>query len=110
MSGLTRDAILNADDLPRVEVVIPEWKGSVYVRALNGAERDALERMLSSDKVSRAAIAALCTVDADGTKLFSEQDVEALAKKHGGALERIVNAALSFNAMTEASLDEAKNA
>lgn len=106
---LTRDQIFALDDLPRREVAIPEWKGSVYVRALTGAERDQLERMLAKDSASRASIAALCVVDKKGERLFSEDDVEKLAKKNGTALERIVTAALQFNALTEQALDEAKN-
>ena len=40
---LSRNAILNADDLPRKEVFVSEWNGSVFVRALTGAERDKRE-------------------------------------------------------------------
>lgn len=106
---LTRDQILAIDDLPREEVAIAEWKGSVFVRALTGAERDQLERMISKDTVSRAKIVALCVVDADGKRLFSEKDVDALAGKHGGALEKIVNAALRFNAISDEGLQDAGN-
>lgn len=107
---LTRDAILSLDDLPRSEVRIPEWGGSIYVRALNGEERDQLERMIAADSVSRAAIAALVVVDAEGNRLFTEpSDVAALAKKHGSALERIVTAALRFNAISEDGLADAGN-
>jgi hypothetical protein len=109
MATLTKDAILSANDLPREAVEIPEWGGTVYVRALNGDERDALERMVTTDKVSRAAIAALCVVDESGKRLFSSDDLPALAAKHGGALERIVNAAMRFNTLTVAGMDDAKN-
>jgi hypothetical protein len=107
---LTRDEILALDDLPRQEVKIPEWKGSVYVRALTGEERDKLERMITKDSVSRAGIVALCVVDEKGERLFKEADVAKLAGKHGRALEKIVNAALRFNALTEEAITEAGNA
>ena len=106
---LTRDAILGMDDLPREEVQIPEWKGSVFVRALTGSERDQLERMITKDTLSRAKIAALCVVSESGERMFTDKDVEALAGKHGGALEKIVNAALRFNALTDAAVTEAGN-
>ena len=106
---LTRDQILAADDLPRVEVAVPEWKGSVYVRALTGAERDQLERMITKDSVSRAKIAALCVVSEAGDRLFTDKDVDKLAAKHGGALEKIVNAALRFNAVTDEGIADAGN-
>ena len=107
--ALTRDAILGLDDLPRVEVAIPEWGGSVFVRALTGGERDQLERMIAKDAVSRASIVALCVVDEKGERLFAQKDVEKLAGKHGGALEKIVSAALSFNSLSAEALTEAKN-
>ena len=106
---LTRDQILSLDDLPREEVHISEWGGSVFVRALTGGERDQLERMIAKDSVSRAKIAALCVVDADGCRMFSDKDVDALANKHGGALEKIVNAALRFNTLTDEAVTDAKN-
>lgn len=105
---LSREAILGIDDLPTEEVSVPEWGGTVLVRAMTGAERDQLERMLAKDTVSRASIAALCLVDANGDRLFTDADLDALAKKNGGALEKVVNAALSFNAITEEAITEGK--
>jgi hypothetical protein len=105
---LTREAILAIDDLPRREVHVPEWKGSVFVRALSGQERDQLERMISNDTASRAAIAVLCLVNEQGDRLFTNADIEALAKKHGKALERIVTAAMQFNAITDESIEAGK--
>src|SRR3989304_4330704 len=43
MALLTRDEILNANDLAREQVEVPEWGGAVLVRALTGRERDAYE-------------------------------------------------------------------
>lgn len=107
--SLTRDAILGLHDLKSTPVEVPEWGGTVYVRALNGSERDGLERMITSDSISRAAIAAMVTCDNQGVRLFGDDDVPALAQKHGGALERIVNAAMQFNVLTSASQSEAGN-
>jgi hypothetical protein len=104
---LSRDQILGMRDLPRKAVEVPEWKGQVYVRALTGGERDKMERMISEDSISRAALVALCVVDESGARLFREEDVEALAGKNGQALERIVSAALAFNLLTDESLAEA---
>ncbi len=105
---LTKDAIFAFDDLPRQKVEIPEWKGHVYVRALNGAERDALERMVGSDGFNRATLVAFCTVDEKGERLFSDADVAKLSTKNGEALGRIVVAALSFNGMDNEALEAGK--
>ena len=40
---LTRDEILESEDLATETVSVPEWGGSVIVRALTGTERDAYE-------------------------------------------------------------------
>ena len=40
---LTRDLILKADDIQTREVEVPEWGGTVLIRALTGTERDAYE-------------------------------------------------------------------
>ena len=43
MARLSRDQILEADDLKTEEIEVPEWNGSVVVRELRGRERDAFE-------------------------------------------------------------------
>src|ERR1051326_1779045 len=37
-------AIAAIDDRPSELVLIPEWKSAAYVRALNGSDRDSIER------------------------------------------------------------------
>jgi hypothetical protein len=106
---LSKTQILALDDLPKKAVTVPEWGGSVFVRALTGGERDKLERMISKDDVSRASIVALCVVDDEGNRLFTENDIPALADKNGSALERIVSAALSFNMLTDESMEAGKD-
>ena len=40
MALLSRDDILNADDLTIETVAVPEWGGEVNVKTLTGAEKD----------------------------------------------------------------------
>jgi hypothetical protein len=68
----------------------------VYVRAMNGTERDRFEvgMYLSREKpeeqaVIRARVVAFCTVDESGKSIFSARDVDALGKKSAKALDRI---------------------
>ena len=87
MGILSRDQILQADDLGLVELKIPEWGGSVYVRG-------------DSEKLSnvRAYLAALTVVDEKGERMFrSAEDIEALGGKSARALTRIFNKALEVN-------------
>lgn len=109
---LTREQILGADDLPKREVEVPEWSGAVYVRALTGAERVQFERVVFSDTATdesvMAQLVALCTVDQEGNRLFTTDDVDALNGKNAKALNRISNAAILFNAL-DAGIEEAGN-
>jgi hypothetical protein len=46
MKSLTKDEILEAADLSTKAVDVPEWGGSVNVRTMTGADRDAFENTL----------------------------------------------------------------
>lgn len=115
--GLSREAILGARDRHVSEVAVPEWGGSVYVRSLTGAERDILEhewnRMQSADKpqpLMRAAFVQLVACDADGSLLFSPDDVQPISEKNAVALSRIFDAAFAINFVTEEDVEDlAKN-
>ena len=110
MALLGRDQILGAVDLEHVDVDVPEWGGTVRVRMMTGAERDAFEAatvVRHGKKVEtnlaniRARLVALCVVDEKGERLFSEADAEALGKKSGAALGRVFEAAQRLNGLTE---------
>ena len=89
--ALSREHILNTSDLPREEVQVPEWGGSVFVRCLTGTERDAIEARYARDgqKNLRAQVAAASICDEAGKALFTVADVEALGRKSVSALDRI---------------------
>lgn len=106
---LTRDAILSLSDLKREPVEVPEWGGTVYVRSMSGAERRQFFVHLGKDELTSAHMVAWCACDENGNRLFTDEDVEALSKKHGRALDRIANAALKFNGLAAEAEDEAKN-
>lgn len=98
MGLLTRDQILNADDLPRETVEVPEWGGSVLVRGMTGRQRDRFEESMVQEKKGkrklnmqdfRARGCAECIIDEKGERVFSEQDVQLLAQKSAAALERV---------------------
>ena len=104
---LTRDAIFKADDLETEKLDIPEWGGSVYVRTVTCAERDALEGKFLEQKENneplcfRVLWAVACTVDADGNRYFSDEDAATLGTKSGKAVGRIFNVAQRLSGMTD---------
>jgi hypothetical protein len=115
MALLTRDAILQAQDLPKELVSVPEWGGEIYVRALTGAERDAFEQTIverkgKSTKMNlknmRAKLVALTTVDEEGKRIFSDSDAELLGKKSAAALNRVFEVAQKLSGLTPEDVDE----
>ena len=116
---LTRDAILQADDLPTEDVEVPEWGGTVRVRGLTGAERDAFEASIVEQRGKkthfnmvnlRARLVALSVVDEDGKRVFSDSDVKALGHKSAVALQRVFKAAQRLSGLTAEDVEElAKN-
>jgi len=121
MALLTRDAILATPERKTVAVPVPEWGGEVHVRMLSGEERDAWEQDMAARRKEqpdgsfrinnvRAALTAATACDEDGKLLFGPDDVEALGRKFGAALERIHAAAGRLNRIGSTDEEElAKN-
>src|SRR5690554_443064 len=112
---LTRDDILNAQDLPTERVAVPEWDGEVIVRGLTGAERDAFEQSIVETRGKntrmnlrniRAKLVALTVVDEDGNRIFSDEDAEALGKKSAAALDRIFAVAQRLSGLRPEDVEE----
>jgi len=98
--ALTRSDILQADDLPPAEKVdVPEWGGTVYVRAISAME---LEDFTTADnpKNVRGRFAALTVCDADGKRIFKDEDGAALGTKSMAALNRVWAVAARLNGIT----------
>lgn len=99
---LSREDILGARDTVTEEVPCPEWGGTVLVKGLTGAERDAWEASLLTGRGAnrdvnmanvRAKLVAAAIVDDKGNRLFLSTDVEALGQKSAAALSRVYDAA-----------------
>ena len=115
MKALTRDEILGADDLKTESVKVPEWGGTVMVRELTGAERDAWEASVvktNGTKVTidsqnmRAKLAALCIVGDDGKRVFTEKDTIKLGAKSATALDRVTDVARRLSRIGEDELED----
>lgn len=120
MTILTKDQILEANDLKNEAVDVPEWGGSVLVRTMTGADRDTFEASLitrlddGTRKPNmtnmRSKLVALTVVDEAGNRVFDVSDVDRLALKAAAALERVFTAAQRINGMgAKAEADALKN-
>lgn len=117
---LTKDQILEADDLKTVEVEVPGWGGSVRVRTMSGADRDAWEASMvavqpdgtrrANMENMRAKLVALTVVGEDGNPLFTLDDVARLTRKSAEALDRVFDASQKLNGLgAKAEAEAAKN-
>lgn len=120
MGLLTRDQILNANDLATEQVPVPEWGGDVIVKALSGRERDAFEATIAGERRGkrvemnleniRARFVAACVVDEHGQPLFYPSDVELLGEKSAAALQRVFNVGQRLSGLSDQDMEElAKN-
>lgn len=116
MNLLTKDQILEATDLKSEPVDVPEWSGSVLVRTMTGADRDAFEESMVTIAPDgkrtpnmtnmRAKLVAMTVVDEAGNRLFEAADVAFLARKSAAALERVFDVAQRINGMGAAAEKE----
>jgi hypothetical protein len=118
---LAKAAILAAADLKHEDVEVPEWGGTVRVRMMSGAERDAFESSFATAEMfaefrvkgpaalqqnMRGRLVSFTAVGEDGERLFTDEDAVALGKKSVAALDRVVAVAMRLNALSQGDLDQ----
>jgi hypothetical protein len=114
---LNKEQILEASDLKSVSIEVPEWGGSVLVRTMTGADRDAFEASMVTVNPDgtrtpdmrnlRAKLVALTMVDEANNRLFDVSDIPRLAMKSSAALERVFEAAQRINGLGIKAEEEA---
>ena len=120
--ALTREQILAHTDLPKEEVSVPEWGGTVFVRTLTGTERDQFEQSMfeathqrngkktAERKINlrnvRARLLALCIVDDAGQRMFQDHEDALLGKLSGAALDRLFSVAQRLSRLTPEDVEE----
>lgn len=113
--ALTAEQILAADDLGLLEVKVKEWGGSVFIRVMSVGELDAYQKeWIGKKEVGvdnfRAKFLARCLCDEKGQRLFSDEQVEDLARKSAKVVGKLFDKAASHNAITDKDVEElAKN-
>lgn len=116
MTLLSRDQILESEDIKTELVDVPEWGGKVGVRMMTGTERDEFEAHIvvrNGDDVStnmanfRAKLCASTMVNENGNLYFpNPEDVKALGKKSAKALDRVFAVAQKINGMGREDVEE----
>lgn len=123
MALFTKAQILKANDLTWKDVPVPEWDeegvtepGEVRLLSLTGTQRDDFEAKSVTQGKSgtqkmnltnfRARLLALCMVDENNKRVFSDIDVTLLGQKNAGVLERLFDIAREMNGMSEKDVEE----
>lgn len=114
MGMLSKTDILNANDLPRRKVHVPEWGGDIEVRGLTGAEaatlfrkqREAERKHGDNDPEIMADFIIASAMNGDGEQLFTEGEREALLAKGVAPLRRVFDVALDISGITDKAAEE----
>lgn len=110
MGFLSRQQIIDADDVEYDTVECPEWGGTVRLRSIRGTQRDAYEQSVITGsgadrkmnlRNARAKLIVLCAVDETGRPLFTAEDVTELGKKNAAPLDRLFDACRKLAGMSE---------
>lgn len=99
MVRMTREEILAGEpQLERKEIVIKEWGGTFYVREWDGTERDGWERAIVGNRVNSRGITTVHSLyNEDGTRVFKDEDAEAVGKRSARILSRVCELSRKLN-------------
>lgn len=107
------EKILKADDRPKlVKVKVPEWGVVIYVKVMDGAQRDQWELAVSKDVDNpgtaniRAKLAIATVCDENGKLIFTTSQAANLGKKSSIALDRIYTAAKDLNKLSDQDIED----
>jgi len=113
MGYLNREDILSFNDRVYEDVDVPEWGGTVRLTGLLGFERDKFEATVVGKTGKsmnftnfRARLVALCIVDEDGERVFSDMDIGALGRKSAAALDRVFSVAQRLSGLSDDDVKE----
>ena len=109
---LSADEILAADDIPTLDVAVPEWGGRVRVRGFDVATVNQMRRQATihnprtgAERVDNDKLEALMfcagVVDAQGAPLFTIAQYPAIQRKAAKPVSTITNAILRACGLTE---------
>ena len=126
LTALNRDQLLNLDDVEIEEVDMDQWwpGKKVFLRSMTVADRDSFEaeglkregkgkklRYVPTLKDTRTRLLVRCLCDESGALLLGPEDIEALSRKHSGAMEHLTDIARRINGLSgdDDAEDQEKN-
>jgi len=110
---LTREEILAATDLPREEVEVPEWGGSVIVQGVSVEQGMALMKEMQIEggepgEIDPEKAALMAFVYGVVEPKFSAEDVPALRQKSLGAVTNVAQVFMRLSGFENEALKAAR--
>lgn len=113
MTSALRDTILSATDKERKAIEVPEWGVTVHIRAMTVGELQAFEKNAKDFQKAgtlppnfREQLAVQYLEDEAGTQIFDKRDVPALTAKSAKPMQRILEAFMEINGLSEKDLED----
>ncbi|GAG24491.1 unnamed protein product [marine sediment metagenome] len=114
-----QERILEADDLPREKVHVPEWNMDVWIRSLTAAERDDYEQgllrasgqgrsltMTPNLANAKAKLVVRTLVYENGERMFTDVEAGKLGQKSARAINRLYDVAERLSGISEEDIEE----
>lgn len=114
--AIGKQDILGAKDTAVRAIDIPEWGGPAFIRVLPGPDLDALSgaqhKLGGENSKTPARLAAevvgRCLCDENGVRLFTDDEIGALAGKSARVLTRLAQACLEWNGLGDQAFEVTK--
>lgn len=111
---MLKNTIFAALDARTEPVEVPEWGVTLYVKTMTGSERAAFITKAEDARKSNnpldavAWLVVMTAAEANGQRLFSDDDFGKVNGKSANVLDRISTASAKLNGLTDGAVDEAK--
>ena len=115
MALLTKQQIVDANDLETVEVEVPQWGGSVLVRGLTAKQRGQLITTLVDQRAGgrtlrlqdiQIRLCGMSIVDESGKRFFADAELAILGAKSSAALQRVFEVAQRLAGLSQEQVEE----
>lgn len=116
MASELRKTILEADDIEKETVEVPQWGVTVEVRSMTGKQRSAFMKRVSAggsgevdfERFFAELIIATSFDPETGEQLFEAADRDALNQKSGAALQLLADPAMKLSGLDSGAVEAAK--
>jgi len=108
-----RDRILEADDIGKELLEVPQWELTLEMRTMSAIQRSRMLQRCTNDDGTvdldhlypMLCIATVFDPETGG-QVFSEEDISVLQEKSAAALEFVATRAMEMSGMTAKAVDE----